>query len=213
MKRDKYYNTYFLGNLAQTKDSVAFIQSIEKQGAEEFIVRVVKKPVVAALCQDSPKSENSPKEFLAYDPVTTADRSISLPAIPKLTVFSLAMDTFDLPETGQREDLIFVATSSGLMVIHDGLFKTKNLHDKFIQYTFTSLLCSAPHIFVAQYGGLIEKVLLIVEWLDSGWFRQSAVYRPERDSHLPGLAQRHPDRWPGRRQRPADQREHRKDDR
>ena len=69
MKKDKYYNTYFPGNLAESAAHVAWVQTIEKQGLEDHIIRIVDKSILSTTVND-PSFVVNDKDFLAYDPST-----------------------------------------------------------------------------------------------------------------------------------------------
>lgn len=166
MKKEKYYNTYFLGNIGSTEKSIAFAQSVDRLGIEEFCIRVVPKSVLVAVCQGSPKSVSGAKEFLAFDPVVQKHPSISLPTAPRMNLSCLKLVEMSLGN--KEEEILFVGTSAGILIYHNNLTKMINLYDKFSQHVFTSIAVNGSEVYVSQYNGQIERIVYVVDCSDSG---------------------------------------------
>lgn len=173
MKKEKYYNTYFLGNIASSEKSLAYAQSIDKTGIEEFAIRVVPKHVLATVCQGSPKSVSGAKEFLAYDPVLQKDTSISLSTAPRMTLSCLEL--VDLAMGDKEEEVLFVATSAGVLIYHTSLTQMTNLYDKFNQHVFTGLAVNGQEVYASQYSGQIERLVYAVRLCHAGSIRQKSL--------------------------------------
>lgn len=160
MKKERSYNTYFWNNISESKQLVVYAQSEEKHGTEEQVIRIVSKDSLRKLTDTSPKSNNGDKEFMAYDAVTTNDRTLTLPSVTKLTVQCLKLVTIAIK--GTPEDILFVATSSGVFIYHSNFGQLVSLYDRFIQYTFTGITDNGSNVYLSHYGGQIDKIVSVV---------------------------------------------------
>jgi hypothetical protein len=160
MKKERSFNTYFWNNISESRQLIAYAQTVDKQGIEDQVVRIVSKDIVGKVSEGSPKSINADKEFLAYDAVTTNDRTITLPSVTRLTVQCLRLVA--MPLKGTIEDVLFVGTSSGVFIYHSNFSQQVSLYDKFGQYVFTGMADNSPNVYVSNYSGQIDKIVFVV---------------------------------------------------
>jgi hypothetical protein len=160
MKKDRNFNSYFWNNTSEARQLVAFAQTVDKQGVEDQVVRIVSKDVIAKIAEGSPKSNNADKEFLAYDAVTSNDRTVVLPSITKLSVQCLRLVTLSMK--GALEEVLFVGTSSGVFIYHGNFSLQVSLYDKFGQYVFTGITDNTNNVYVGNYSGQIDKIVFVV---------------------------------------------------
>jgi len=158
MKKDRFYNTYFFQNISETKDKIAFCQTVDKgPGFDEPVIRVLQKSQLTSVATSNPKPSHD-KEFLAYDPVGSEDKSLSLPKDGRTTVYALTFVTC------ANDDQLYIATSIGLIVFYSNLTKSKNLHEKPENpFVFSGLTSNSPNVYISHYTGEIEKIIFVVK--------------------------------------------------
>lgn len=177
MKKDRSFNSYFWNNISESRNLVAFAQTVDKQGVEDQVIRIVSKEIIGKVTEGSPKSSNSDKEFLAYDAITSNDKTITLPSITRLSVQCLKLALLQMK--GTQEEVLFVGTSSGVFIYHSNFTQQVSLYDKFGQYTFTSIADNSSNVYVSHYNGQIDKIVFVVQFPSSGHFHQIPFDRPQ----------------------------------
>jgi hypothetical protein len=188
MKKDRSFNSYFWNNISESRNLIAFAQTVDKQGVEDQVIRIVSKEVIGKVTEGSPKSSNSDKEFLAYDAVTSNDKSITLPSITRLTVQCLRLVPIQMK--GNIEEVLFVGTSSGVFIYHSNFSQQVSLYDKFGQYVFTSITDNASNVYVSHYNGQIDKIVFVVSFYSTGHFHQISFDGPQDSGNMPWGSQR-----------------------
>jgi hypothetical protein len=170
MKKERSFNTYFWNNISETKRHIAFAQTLDKQGVEDQVIRVVSKDILIKVSESSPKSSNADKEFMAYDAVTSNDITVALPATTRLTVQCIRLVSITAKD--KEEEVLFVGTSSGVLIYHGNFTHLVSPYDKSSQYIFTGIVDNSPNVYVGNYNGQIDKIVFVVDLFAAGKFHQ-----------------------------------------
>lgn len=180
MKRDRFYNTYFPNNGTQSTKQIAFVQTVERKGGEEPVIRIVDIETLSKVPVEQMKQMEKNNEFMAYDPTGPSDQTLNFHGETKLTVFGLQF----VFVKERSEWCLFVTTSAGCFIFHGpDLKKCINIHERPQSYVFTGITAAASSVFLSHYDGKIEKVTFVVGRSDPARLHQVPGDPAQGDHH------------------------------